>query len=51
MGQQNRSDSWWGYAVLLLCVVIAIVIALFFLRSPIGGLRSDAAYSVSNAPG
>jgi Flp pilus assembly pilin Flp len=38
-------------AILLAFVVIAIIVALFFLRTPRHGLFSDAPSSVSNAPG
>jgi hypothetical protein len=40
-----------SYVVLLLVVVAAIFIALFFLRNGSRSLPSDPAYSVSNAPG
>lgn len=39
------------YAILLGFLAIAIIIALFFLRNEIRELFSDAASSVSNAPG
>jgi Flp pilus assembly pilin Flp len=39
------------YAILLGCVAIAIIIALFFLRNVSPVLTSDSATSVSNAPG
>jgi Flp pilus assembly pilin Flp len=39
------------YAILLGFLAIAIIIALFFLRGEIRELFSDAASSVSNAPG
>ena len=39
------------YAILLGFLAIAIIIALFFLRNVLRGLFSDAASSVSGAPG
>lgn len=39
------------YAILLGFLAIAIIIALFFLRNEIRELFSDAATSVSQAPG
>jgi len=39
------------YAILLGFLAIAIIIALFFLRNVLRDLFSDAASSVSNAPG
>ena len=39
------------YAILLGFLAIAIIVALFFLRNEIRELFSDAASSVSNAPG
>jgi Flp pilus assembly pilin Flp len=39
------------YAFLFACLVLAIIVALYFLRSPRHGLFSDAPSSVSNAPG
>src|SRR5262245_18054471 len=39
------------YAILLGFLAIAIIIALFFLMNVLRGLFSDAAQSVSNAPG
>ena len=39
------------YAILLGFLAIAIIIALFFLRNEIRELFSDAATSVSRAPG
>ena len=39
------------YAILLGFLAIAIIIALFFLRGVLRELFSDAARSVSNAPG
>ncbi len=39
------------YAILLGFLAIAVIIALFFLRDEIRTLFSDAASSVSNAPG
>jgi Flp pilus assembly pilin Flp len=39
------------YAILLGFLAIAIIIALFFLRNEIRELFSDAASSVSQAPG
>ena len=46
-------DSRWTDSLLLgTFVLVAVVVALFFLRSGIShGLRSDAASSVSHAPG
>jgi hypothetical protein len=40
-----------GYAILFACLVIAIIIALLFLWSLLGGPVPDSASSVSNAPG
>jgi len=39
------------YAILLGFLAIAIIIALFFLRNEIRELFSDAASSISGAPG
>ena len=39
------------YAILLGFLAIAIIIALFFLRNVLRGLFSNAASSVSGAPG
>ena len=39
------------YAILFACLVLAIFIALFFLRAAPRTLFSDAPSSVSNAPG
>ena len=39
------------YAILLGFLAIAIIIALYFLRDVLRDLFSDAASSVSNAPG
>ena len=39
------------YAILLGFLAIAIIVALYFLRNVLRELFSDAASSVSNAPG
>ena len=50
---RNREDgqTTTEYAILLGFLAIAIIIALFFLRDVLRGLFSDAASSVSGAPG
>jgi len=50
---RNREDgqTTTEYAILLGFLAIAIIIALFFLRNVLRELFSDAASSVSNAPG
>jgi Flp pilus assembly pilin Flp len=50
---RNREDgqTTTEYAILLGFLAIAIIIALFFLRTVLRDLFSDAASSVSNAPG
>jgi Flp pilus assembly pilin Flp len=50
---RNREDgqTTTEYAILLGFLAIAIIIALFFLRNVLRDLFSDAASSVSNAPG
>jgi len=50
---RNREDgqTTTEYAILLGFLAIAIIVALFFLRNVLRGLFSDAASSVSNAPG
>jgi Flp pilus assembly pilin Flp len=50
---RNREEgqTTTEYAILLGFLAIAIIIALFFLRDVLRGLFSDAASSVSNAPG
>lgn len=50
---RNREEgqTTTEYAILLGFLAIAIIIALFFLRNVLRELFSDAASSVSNAPG
>jgi Flp pilus assembly pilin Flp len=50
---RNREDgqTTTEYAILLGFLAIAIIIALYFLRGVLRDLFSDAASSVSNAPG
>jgi len=50
---RNREDgqTTTEYAILLGFLAIAIIVALFFLRNILRDLFSDAASSVSNAPG
>ena len=50
---RNREEgqTTTEYAILLGFLAIAIIIALFFLRNVLRGLFSDAASSVSGAPG
>lgn len=50
---RNREEgqTTTEYAILLGFLAIAIIVALFFLRDVLRGLFSDAASSVSNAPG
>jgi Flp pilus assembly pilin Flp len=50
---RNREDgqTTTEYAILLGFLAIAIIIALFFLRNVLRELFSDAASSVSGAPG
>ena len=50
---RNREDgqTTTEYAILLGFLAIAIIIALFFLRNVLRGLFSEAASSVSGAPG
>jgi hypothetical protein len=46
-----RDSQWTDWLLLMAVVVVALVVALFFLRNVSPGLGSDAASSVSNAPG
>jgi Flp pilus assembly pilin Flp len=50
---RNREDgqTTTEYAILLGFLAIAIIIALYFLRNVLRDLFSEAASSVSNAPG
>jgi Flp pilus assembly pilin Flp len=50
---RNREDgqTTTEYAILLGFLAIAIIVAIVLLRGAIQGLFSDAASSVSNAPG
>ena len=50
---RNREEgqTTTEYAILLGFLAIAIIVALFFLRGVLRQLFSDAASSVSNAPG
>lgn len=52
-GLREREDgqTTTEYAILLGFLAIAIIIALFFLRNVLRDLFSDAASSVSGAPG
>lgn len=43
-------DGLWTYWLLIGTALVAVLVALFFLRSVSPGLGSDAASSVSNAP-
>jgi hypothetical protein len=44
-------DSRWTDWLLVGTVLVAVLVALFFLRNVSPGLGSDAASSVSGAPG
>ena len=48
--QREDGQTTTEYAILLGFLAIAIIIALFFLRTVLRNLFSDAAASVSNAP-
>jgi Flp pilus assembly pilin Flp len=49
--EREDGQTTTEYAILLGFLAIAIIIALFFLRNVLRDLFSDAASSVSNAPG
>ena len=49
--EREDGQTTTEYAILLGFLAIAIIIALFFLRTVLRNLFSDAAASVSNAPG
>ena len=49
--EREDGQTTTEYAILLGFLAIAIIIALFFLRTVLRGLFSTAASSVSNAPG
>ena len=49
--EREDGQTTTEYAILLGFLAIAIIVALFFLRDVLRGLFSDAASSVSNAPG
>src|SRR5262245_49601719 len=49
--EREDGQTTTEYAILLGFLAIAIIVALFFLRNVLRGLFSDAANSVSNAPG
>ena len=49
--EREDGQTTTEYAILLGFLAIAIIIALFFLRNVLRGLFSDAASSVSGAPG
>ena len=49
--ERQDGQTTTEYAILLGFLAIAIIIALFFLRNVLRDLFSDAASSVSNAPG
>ena len=49
--EREDGQTTTEYAILLGFLAIAIIIALFFLRNVLRQLFSDAAGSVSNAPG
>jgi hypothetical protein len=50
--EEARDSRWIGWLLLIAIVVVAIVVALFFLRNVVReDFGGDAAYSVSNAPG
>ena len=46
-----RDSRWTDWLLLGAFALVTIVVALFFLRNVPPGLHSDAASSVSNAPG
>ena len=49
--EREDGQTTTEYAILLGFLAIAIIVALFFLRNVLRNLFSDAASSVSNAPG
>ncbi len=49
--EREDGQTTTEYAILLGFLAIAIIIALFFLRNVLRSLFSEAASSVSNAPG
>ncbi len=49
--EREDGQTTTEYAILLGFLAIAIIVALFFLRNVLRGLFSDAASSVSGAPG
>jgi Flp pilus assembly pilin Flp len=49
--EREEGQTTTEYAILLGFLAIAIIIALFFLRNVLRSLFSNAASSVSNAPG
>jgi Flp pilus assembly pilin Flp len=49
--QREDGQTTTEYAILLGFLAIAIIVALFFLRNVLRNLFSDAASSVSSAPG
>ena len=49
--EREDGQTTTEYAILLGFLAIAIIVALFFLRGVLRQLFSDAARSVSNAPG
>ena len=49
--EREDGQTTTEYAILLGFLAIAIIIALFFLRNVLRSLFSDAAKSVSRAPG
>jgi Flp pilus assembly pilin Flp len=49
--QREDGQTTTEYAILLGFLAIAIIVALFFLRNVLRNLFSDAASSVSGAPG
>jgi len=49
--EREDGQTTTEYAILLGFLAIAIIIALFFLRGVLRQLFSEAASSVSNAPG
>jgi Flp pilus assembly pilin Flp len=51
LNEREDGQTTTEYAILLGFLAIAIIIALFFLRNVLRDLFSDAASSVSGAPG
>ena len=49
--EREDGQTTTEYAILLGFLAIAIIVALYFLRNVLRELFSDAASSVSNAPG